>query len=141
MHVFSAILGLALVISSNSEAANRTPASESPSPTPVRRKQNRDAYREELAKQIADNHVPCKADADCETLAVGARACGGPVEFMLITKGTRTKILEAVTDLTKTIEELDRTALEERGKVGICMAILEPKPRCNVRNGMCVEKN
>lgn len=112
-------------------------AQKAPTPPPKKR-QNRDAYRAELGHLLATNHVACKADSDCETIAVGAMACGGPSEFVPASKATIAKIQTAVTDLTKAIEEMDQAQNRERSMVGICLALANPDVKCQA--GKCSAK-
>lgn len=112
-----------------------TAAEKAPTPAPKKR-QTREAYREELGRLMDSNHVACAKDTDCEALGVGAMACGGPNEFLPVSKGTIAKIQTAVTDLTKVIEELDVARNRENSTVGICLALAKPDVKC--LSGKCV---
>ncbi len=110
-------------------------AEKAPTPVPKKR-QSRAAYREELGRLIDQNHVNCAVDTDCEALGVGAMACGGPSEFLPVTKATLAKISTSVSDLTRAIEELDQAKNKESSQLGICLALAKPDVKC--RSGNCV---
>lgn len=109
-------------------------AEKAPTPSPKKR-QNREAFREELGRLIEANHVGCVADSDCESIGVGAMACGGPSEFVPASKATIAKIQTAVTDLTKVIEEMDQSQNKEKSMMGICLALTKPEVKC--QSGKC----
>ena len=112
-------------------------AEKAPTPSPKKR-QNREAYREELGRLLETNHVACTSDNDCEAIGVGAMACGGPIEFVPASKATIAKIQTAVTDLTKAIEEMDQAQNREKSMVGICLALSKPDLKCQA--GKCAAK-
>ena len=102
-----------------------------------RKKQQRGAYRTEISAMMNEHKVPCKFSMDCEALPLGVRACGGPAEFLILSKGTRTKIADGLEDLTKTINEMDITANSENGVMGTCEAMIKPEVACKA--GLCVK--
>ncbi|MDX9730617.1 MAG: hypothetical protein RBT63_02495 [Bdellovibrionales bacterium] len=104
----------------------------------VKKQQNREAYKAELLQLLHDNKVACKQDSDCSAIALGSLSCGGPREYLVVSQGTQAKISAAIDDLTKTIEEMDRTANAESGGLGICIAIEKPETTCSAGN--CVAK-
>jgi hypothetical protein len=105
-------------------------------PTATPRKQNRTAYRAELEALMTEHKVACKFSMDCEAHPLGAKACGGPTEYLIMSKGTRMKMQDALTDLTKTINEMDTTA--NAGQMGTCEAMVKPELVCSA--GTCVKK-
>lgn len=107
----------------------------SPGATP-RKQQTRAAYRAELDALMNENKVACKVAQDCEAHALGVKPCGGPTEYLIMSKGTRTKISDALTDLTKTINEMDTVSNE--GTVGTCVALQKPEVDCHA--GTCAKK-
>ena len=102
---------------------------------PRKKKQTREAFRAELDSLIKENKVACKFSMDCEALALGSKPCGGPTEYVILSKATRAKISSAVTDLIKTIDELDQTHNAETGAMGTCMALEKPPLTCKA--GTC----
>lgn len=111
-----------------------TAAEKAPTPSP-RKKQSREAYREELGRLIELNHASCTNDDDCEAIGVGSMACGGPSEFLPASKATIAKIQTAMTDLTKVIEEMDQARNKEKSMMGICLALAKPVVKCQA--GKC----
>jgi hypothetical protein len=109
-------------------------AEKAPTPSP-KKKQSREAYREELGRLIEINHVSCTNDGDCEAIGVGSMACGGPSEFLPASKATLAKIQTAITDLTKVIEEMDQARNQEKSMMGICLALAKPEVKCQA--GKC----
>lgn len=105
---------------------------------PPKKKQSRVAYRGELDRLLNENKVACKVSLDCEALPLGVKPCGGPTEFVLATKATKKKISDAITDLTKTINEMDQTMNSEQGLMGTCEVLTEPKLACV--SGSCQEE-
>ncbi len=97
---------------------------------PPKKKQTRGAYRGELDRLLGENKVACKISLDCEALPLGVKPCGGPSEYIFVSKGTKKKISEAITDLTKTINEMDQTSNSEQGLMGTCEVTVEPKVAC-----------
>jgi hypothetical protein len=112
-------------------------AEKAPTPSPKKR-QNREAYREELGRLLDANHVACSSDGDCEAIGIGAMACGGPSEFLPASKATVAKIQTAVTDLTKVIQEMDQAQNKENSMLGICLALAKPEVKC--QTGKCAAK-
>lgn len=102
--------------------------------TARKKPQTRGAYRAELDALIKSNTVPCKAKDDCTALPLGVKACGGPLEYIILSTGTQAKIQSEITDLTKTINEMDNA--ENVGKVGTCDAVAKPEVAC--QSGSCV---
>lgn len=109
-------------------------AEKAPTPSSKKR-QSREAFREELGHLLESNHVGCRKDDDCEAFGVGSMACGGPREFLLASKATIAKVQSAITDLTKVIEELDQTSNKEKGMMGICLSLEKPEVKCQA--GTC----
>ncbi len=111
-------------------------AAAEPGSTPSpRRKVTREAYRAELEALMTEHKVACKAALDCEALPLGVKACGGPTEFIVMSKGTKAKMQEALTDLTKTINEMDAAA--NQGMMGTCQALEKPEVACS--SGKCAK--
>lgn len=106
---------------------------------PPKKKQSREAYREELGRLIDLNHVSCSADDGCDAIGIGAMACGGPSEFIPASKATIAKIQTSVTELTKVIEEMDQARNKEKSMLGICLALAKPDVKCV--SGKCTVKN
>lgn len=107
-----------------------------PGATP-RKKQTRAAYRAEIDAMISKNKVACKFSMDCEALPLGVKACGGPLEHLILSKGTHLKVSEGLDDLTKTINEMDTVANAESGAMGTCNVLEKPELECKA--GACAK--
>ena len=102
-----------------------------------RKQQTRSAYRAEIDAMISENGVPCKVATDCDAVPLGVKPCGGPLEFLILSKATKSKISDGLTDLTKTINEMDTLANAQSGAMGTCQAMTKPELACNAGN--CVK--
>jgi hypothetical protein len=83
-----------------------------------------------LQKQITNEIgvARCESDAQCRTLAVGAKACGGP-QFWLawsISNSRETKLRTLADELTV----LQRQRLTQSGMVSNCRYIADPGAMC-----------
>ena len=133
---FSSLKGFAAVMLTTLSLSLPVAHGYGPSATP-RKKQQRGAYRAEISAMVAEHKAPCKFSMDCDALPLGVRACGGPAEFLILSKGTRTKIADGLEDLTKTINEMDTTANSESGVMGTCEAMVKPEVACKA--GSCIK--
>ncbi|MFN4116039.1 MAG: hypothetical protein ACK4F7_05990 [Inhella sp.] len=70
----------------------------------------------------------CERDAQCRTVALGARACGGPESYRAHSlTGRDAARLEQLAEQHR----LTRQALQQRsGRVGICQFLADPGARC-----------
>jgi hypothetical protein len=72
--------------------------------------------------------APCNADAQCQTLAVGANACGGPQAFLAwSTLQTRREELEAA------VASQGNSRLAQGrhgGMISTCAVVVDPGARC-----------
>lgn len=125
------VLALVLAAVSSSLATSAFAAGE------PRKQQTRGAYRSEIDALISENGVPCKVAADCDAVPLGVKACGGPLEFLILSKATKSKISDGLTDLTKTINEMDTLANAQSGAMGTCQAMIKPELTCSAGN--CVK--
>jgi hypothetical protein len=103
----------------------------------AREQQTRGAYRQQLDVLLSENNSPCKTADDCEAVGVGTKPCGGPTEFILLSKSTRSKVSSDFDDLTKIITQMDVEANAADGTVGACTALKKPDLACN--SGSCVK--
>ncbi len=103
--------------------------------TEPRKQQTRGAYREQLDALISANKVPCKTPNDCEAVAIGSKSCGGPTEYLLVSRATRSKLGSDFDDNVKMITQLDVEA--NAGMMGTCEVLLKPEVACSA--GSCTE--
>jgi hypothetical protein len=93
---------------------------------------------QELTRQIdAEIGTPrCSADAQCRTLAVGARACGGPDAYRpYAVPPANAQRLEK---LAQQQAELQRNAQQNDGRMSICSLLTDPGARCEKATQRCV---
>lgn len=95
-----------------------------------KRPQQRLAYYEELTSFLKSQGLACNQDNDCDALAVGAQTCGGPREYLVVTKQALTKDPSKINDLTKVIAQMDREYDQANGVMGICTVLEKPKTTC-----------
>lgn len=86
----------------------------------------------QIREEIGD--AACTASAQCHTLAVGHKACGGPEAYIVWSSaandGKRLKTLaEAYT-------QARRDEAKQSGRVSDCMMVTDPGARCDA--GRCV---
>lgn len=105
----------------------------------AKEQQTRGAYRQQLDALLSEHNSPCKSANDCEAVGIGAKPCGGPTEFILLSKGTRSKVSSDFDDLTKMITQLDVEANATEGTVGACLALKKPDLACH--SGSCVKSS
>ena len=75
----------------------------------------------------------CREDADCATVAVGAKACGGPAAWLAWSRRvTEGATLEA---LAARHAAAARAALRARGAISNCMFVVDPGARCVIKEG------
>ena len=93
-----------------------------------------------LQQQIntAIGQAPCTADAQCRTLGVGAKACGGPVAWRPWSTqgGTKGEALQSLADQLATLQ---RQHQAQSGMVSTCSYLPDPGAVCQAQR--CVLKN
>ncbi|MBK7891284.1 MAG: hypothetical protein IPJ84_10680 [Bdellovibrionales bacterium] len=106
-----------------------SPPSADSSPAP-RKKQSRQAYRDEVTRLINEAGLACKDDSDCNAIPLGTRICGGAAEYAIISRTVTAQFGDRLTELQATIEEMDRAQQKESGMMGICSVLEKPIARC-----------
>ncbi|MBK7062972.1 MAG: hypothetical protein IPI03_19075 [Rubrivivax sp.] len=75
--------------------------------------------------------APCTSDAQCRTLGVGAKACGGPAAWWPWSDAnTRADRLQA---WALELDQLQRERLARSGQLSNCMVVPDPGARCVAR--------
>lgn len=70
----------------------------------------------------------CSDDSQCRTIAVGAKACGGPAGYAAwSTQGTDA---QRVTDLARRQAEAHRREIEASGMASNCAMVVDPGAAC-----------
>ena len=92
-----------------------------------------------LQQQIntAIGQAPCTADAQCRTIGVGAKACGGPMAWRPWSTQGGTKG-EALQSLTDQLAALQRQRQAQSGIVSTCSYLPDPGAVCQAQR--CVLK-
>lgn len=101
----------------------------------AKKQQTRGAYRAQLDALLSQNNTPCKTDDDCEAIGVGAKPCGGPSEFVLVSKATRSKAGSDIDDVVKMIAAMDTETNALEGTMGTCVVMKKPTLACS--SGTC----
>ena len=88
---------------------------------------------DEMALKALIGTPLCREDADCATVAVGAKACGGPVAWLAwsrrVTDGAKLEAL-ATRDAAAA-----RAALRASGAISNCMFVADPGAHCVIADG------
>ena len=107
-----------------------TPPTSADEPPPRKKKLSRQAYRDEVTRLIEDVGLNCKADNECDAIALGAKICGGPAEYLTISRAVTAKYGDRLGELQATISELDKAQHKDSGMMGICTVLEKPNSRC-----------
>lgn len=70
----------------------------------------------------------CSQQADCATVGVGARACGGPEQYLAY--AVRDTPAPALQQALQRHAQLRKKQLEERGEMSTCELLPDPGARC-----------
>ncbi len=86
------------------------------------------ALRAELAAEIGD--AACDSDAQCRTVAVGHKACGGPAGYLAWSskRSNETKLK----DLARRQGEAEKAENEGKGLMSNCAVVVDPGAVCKV---------
>ncbi len=76
----------------------------------------------------------CRESADCATVGIGARACGGPEQFLAY--AVRDTPPAALRQATEHYARLRKKQLEERGEMSTCDLLPDPGAQCSAA-GQC----
>jgi hypothetical protein len=90
------------------------------------------ALRQRIVTEIGE--AACEHDSQCRTLAVGARACGGPERWMAWSVvSSRGERLE---ELSQALSAMVQARNERSGLMSTCVVVPDPGAVC--RAGQCV---
>ena len=79
---------------------------------------------EDLNKQ----DLTCSSDADCEPVAVGSRACGGPQRYLVASN--KNAAHSRVLQLARILSEEEARLNAVSGAVSTCLMMLPPETAC-----------
>lgn len=85
------------------------------------------------ANLISSVDLSCSSNADCKSIAVGSRACGGPASFIVVSENNQN--MDEISYLAKQ-SEMKEAAFNLRYAVfSICSIATQPAPNCS--NKIC----
>lgn len=84
------------------------------------------ALRQQIDQAIGD--AACTSNAQCRTLAVGHKACGGPERWLVWS--TQRSDGDALQRLAERYNAARRAEVTAEGRVSNCMLELEPAAQC-----------
>ena len=125
--------GAALVASAPAVAATHVPAPpviqqvSTPATKPVAATGELAAVDARLETTLT-NASACTADAECHSVAVGARACGGPTGYRAYS--SRTVSTASVEALAQHEREVAAQAARDSHQVSPCLMLADPGARC-----------
>ncbi len=81
----------------------------------------------------------CERDADCRSLGVGARACGGPASWQAYSvRGLKPADEQALLARTRQAAEAERRQQAAEGRMSICQVLPDPGAHCARATRQCV---
>ncbi len=89
------------------------------------------ASRQAVAQAIA---LSCSQQTDCATIGIGARACGGPEQYLAYS--LRQTAAPALQQANDRYARLRRQQLEARGEMSTCEVLPDPGALCSAA-GQC----
>ncbi|MBH9551654.1 hypothetical protein [Inhella gelatinilytica] len=92
------------------------------------------ALRAQLDRAVADPR--CDADAQCRSVAMGHRACGGPESYGVYSLKVHNEA--EVLRLAQQYRETRRAENQASGRVSTCVALPDPGARCEAVTQRCV---
>lgn len=125
----------ALVFMASTWACTQLPAAQTATANPARAATTGPeavtASRQVLTQLLV---LSCKQHADCATVGVGARACGGPEQYLAY--ALRDTPAPALQQAQQNYARLRKKQLEERGEMSTCELLPDPGAECN-EAGLC----
>lgn len=94
-------------------------------------------WRAALDRAVAEPH--CTADAQCRSLPLGHRACGGPEAYGVYSLKVHNEA--EVLRLAQGYREARRAENQASGRVSTCIALPDPGARCEATTQRCVLGN
>lgn len=116
----------ALLAAAVTACAAPPPASvPTPAPAQVSAADVKQAY---AALESAVGDAACETDAECRTVGVGQKACGGPLAYMAYsTRGDREPAILKAAQALKDAQSADNRA---SGRISDCMMLQDPGAQC-----------
>lgn len=79
-------------------------------------------------EEIVQRDLRCSTDADCEAVGLGAKACGGPTKFIIVS--TLNAELEHIDALVSELEQKQAAYNQASGAMSTCEAEVARQPTC-----------
>jgi cytoskeletal protein RodZ len=92
----------------------------------------------DLLKKAAAANISCDSVADCTILPYGAKPCGGPEGYLVLSKKNAQVASGVVATLAAGYATLSATIASQTGTAGTCSLELPPIPACEAK--LCVKK-
>lgn len=83
----------------------------------------------QIRTEIGD--VPCSHDAQCRTLPIGARACGGPAAWWAWSEVNARA--DRLRDWAQQLEQIERERHSREGLLSTCVVVPDPGASCVAR--------
>jgi hypothetical protein len=117
-----------VVVFQNCGGAGLKSASDNPD-TSNKSKADEISSRYQLITEMAARDLSCATDADCSVVALGAKGCGGPNSYALVS--TLNADIEQIEVLAIELEQVERAYnLEQTNVVGNCSIVMPPEVAC-----------
>jgi len=79
-------------------------------------------------KSLSTQDLSCATDDDCQPVALGAKACGGPTEYVLVSRHNAD--LNHIIQLAEQHRNEAATLNRESGAVSDCSLVMPPETHC-----------
>jgi len=79
-------------------------------------------------EELSQVNLACTTEADCEAIGLGAKACGGPTKYIVVS--TLNPELPQVDALVTELDQKERAFNSEHGLMSTCEALTERMPVC-----------
>jgi hypothetical protein len=100
-------------------------------------KEKRAQLKKEIAFLTSDKRdLACEADLDCDTIPLGSKSCGGPRQYLIISK--KSDKASAVERKAAEFTALDKQINEIEQVASTCEVVMPPEVHCVQK--LCVAK-
>ncbi len=80
-------------------------------------------------KAIANVSLNCKKSKECVSVPFGSKACGGPLDYVYVSKSA--KNFSIVSAIAKRVTEVQKQANKESGAISNCAMTMPSKVECS----------
>jgi hypothetical protein len=82
-----------------------------------------------VVDHLSASNLQCESIADCVSMPMGKRACGGPTSYVVTSKLNAS--LEAVVATVELVTQAEKDANQKYGMASICSMVMPPPLGCN----------